>query len=149
MEKIKQILESVEFEVVEKDDVKILKSKDEDAFVEAVKAVNPEITKKLLKELDKIQDAYLEMGLDLAKNKAVEEFRNDTGRVEVVLPFGVNKSDTVTYDITKERTFSIPGKDTKITKPVIKMEVKKAGCKISKSKIKALEEDIAETLGIK
>jgi len=149
MEQIKKVLESVEFEVTEKNDVKVLKAKDEETFVEAVKAVNPEITKKVLKELEKIQDAYLDAGLELAKNKAVSEFKEGTPRVEVVLPFGTNKSDTVTYDLTREKTFPIPGKSEKVTKPVIKMEVKKQGCRISKSRIKALEEDIAGAIGLK
>jgi len=149
MEKIKEVLGKVEFEVAEKGEIKILKAKDDEAFVEAVKSVNPDITKKLLKDLEKIQDSYLDAGLQLAKDKAIDEFKGGAPRVEVVLPFGTNKSDTVTYDITKEKTYPIPGKDTKITKPVIKMEVKKAGCKLTKSRIKALEDDIATTLGIK
>ncbi len=149
MEKIKEVLSNVEFEVVEKGEVKVIKAKDEDAYIKAVEAINPNISKKVLKEIEKINEAFLDTGLEVAKEKAIEEFKNNTPRVEVVLPFGVNKSDTVTYDIVREKTFPIPGKDEKVTKPVIKMEVKKQGCKISKSRIKALEEDIAEAIGIK
>jgi len=148
MEQVKKVLENVEFEVIKKDDTATIKVKDHGAFVEAAKEVNEAFTSKLLKELEDFQDAYLNVGLDIAKDKALEAFKDGSAKAEVVLPFGVNKSDVATYNITKEKTFPIPGKSEKITKPVIRLEVKKTGCKLSKTRIKSMESDIAEALGM-
>ena len=151
MENIRQVVEAVEFEVTKENGIAKVKAKDENLYAEAMSKVNPEFTKKLLKELDKANEAYLEAGLEVAKEKAVSEFKDDAEvkAVELVLPFGTNKSDTATYSITKEKEFSIPGKDTKIKKSVVKIDVKKTGTKLSKSKIKALESDITEAIGLK
>jgi len=141
----------VDFEVVEKGDVKVLKAKDAELYLEKIKEFNPNITKKLLKEIDKFNDMYLEAGLELGAEKAKEMFVNgEAERVQVELPFGINKSDKVTYDFLKEKEFHVPGKDEKIKKSVVKPPViTKHGCKISKSKIKALEEDLSSALGLK
>ena len=151
METIKKAVEAVEFEVVKNDGVAKVKAKDENLYATVLAEVNPEFTKKLLKELDKANEAYLEAGLEIAKEKAIKEFKEDNSvkAIEFVLPFGVNKSDTASYNITKEKEFSIPGKDTKIKKSVVKLDVKKTGTKLSKSKIKALESDISEAIGLK
>jgi hypothetical protein len=151
MENIKNILENAEFEVTEKDGVKTLKAKDENLFVEVAKEINPELTKKLLKEVEKVEEEFLSAGLELAKDKAIDEFKasEDIKRIDVVLPFGVNKSDVVTYDVVREKVFPIPGKDEKVRKSVISVDVKKQGCKISKSRIKALEDDISTAIGLK
>ena len=141
------VIKGIEFEVSEKNDIKVLKAKDSDSYVKAVEEAG--IDKKVLKQLDEVNEAYLEATIELAKDKAIEQFKDDAKRVEIVVPFGLHKSDIISYDITKEKSFPIPGKNEKVTKPVIKMEIKKTGYKLSKSKIKTLESSIADTLGIK
>ena len=151
MEKVRDLVKAVEFEVSKENGVAKIKAKDDNVYANILAEVNPLFTKATLKELDKTNEAFLDAGLEVARNRAIDIFKDDTNvkAIEIIVPFGTNKSDTATYSITKEKEFSIPGKDTKIKKSVVKLDVKKTGTKLSKSRIKALESDISEAVGLK
>jgi len=115
-------------------------------FVEAAKKEG--IEKATLEKVAALEDEYLKASLGKAKDLAVKEFKDNkvTKEVIVKVPFGTNKSDIVTHDIVREKTYPIPGKNESVTKSVIKTQVTKKGTKLSKSSIKALETEIYELI---
>lgn len=150
--KIMDILSSVEFEVIKEDNVATIKPKNEELYFEAAKAYDESLTKKTLKTVQKFEDELLKAGLETAASKAKELFKEDENIKDFVMemPFGVNKTDTVHYEIERMREFKVPGEDRVVKKTYIKAPmIKKTGCKVSKTMIKSLEEDLTTALGIK
>jgi len=137
-------LENSEVKVEKNGGVANVKVGDEKLYVEKAKEVG--LTKKVLEEVGRFDEAYLNAAVENAAKKAEEIMVNDGDIEEVVVttPFGINKSSTTVTQIKRSVTSPIPGTDKTVTKSRIKNMVHTTRYSVPKAKLKRLADKITE-----
>jgi len=137
-------LENAEVKVEKNGGVANVKVGDEKLYVEKAKEVG--LTKKVLEEVGRFDEAYLNAAVENAAKEAEEIMVNDGDIEEVVVttPFGINKSSTTVTQIKRSVTSPIPGTDRTVTKSRIKNMVHTTRYSVPKAKLKRLADKITE-----
>lgn len=121
--------------------------KDEDAYKH-----NTDIPFTQLKASDSYRNEYIEKATEEATKVAKKELEKNKSldNVTVEFPFSTSKRGNVTVNVERSHTYHIPnpepGKPDSVTKSVVKVAVKDPANKMSKSKVKELEEDLTKAL---
>ena len=121
--------------------------KDEDAYKKGT-----EIPFTQLKAVDGYRADFIEAATEEATKVAEKELKNDKSLndVTVEFPFSTSKRGKVAVKVERSHTFKIPnaepGKPDSVTKSTVTVAVKDPANKMSKTRIKELEEGLTSAL---
>jgi len=133
-------------EVSKVDGVVTLKYEDDQAFVNGIKdEVDADTLKKVFDYKHKYLDEAVKSSSEQAKS--ILEKDKDVERVVTVVPDGIakrGKYGEIAVTVTRDAEITVPGKDEKIRKTSVRVRVKDAFAKPTKSLITSIEEDMTK-----
>lgn len=127
-------------------DVAKITFKNDNLFVE--EAEDAGIDKATLKKVADFANSYAATIVEHSVSKAKSEFNKYKGTKEahIIAPFGVNKNDKITTVVIREAVSRNPRTGEETKSPRIKVVTKSKYHSVSKSFIKGLKDDLAESL---
>jgi len=144
MSKVEVSLKGTEVEVEKNGKAAKVKIGDEKLYLN--KASEAGIEKKTLETVAHFDEAYINAAVDnaVAEAEVVLVGDKEIDEVNVVTPFGINKSSVATTNVKRAMTSPIPGTDKKVTKSRIKNIVTTTRYNVSKAHIKKLADALSE-----
>jgi len=130
----------------------VLKATDKGYYLKKAKEAG--ISEETIKNVSKFDETFLNAVTDSIADASEKTFLGDKAieKVITITPFGLEKSASIKTTLVRQRTHPIPntddgtGKPKTVTKPSLVIEVIRPSGRITKTKRKAIENRLKETI---